>query len=65
MSDRVERYAKAMAAQDFDALEGMRHADYECYYPQSGERFHGHENWSLAHRDYGDRFDLPVPIAET
>ncbi len=65
MSERVERYGKAMAALDIEALGEMRHPDYECYYPQSGERFRGHENWALAHRGYPDHFDAPTPVAET
>lgn len=56
MSDRIHQYGKAMAALDVDALGEMRHPDYECYYPQSGERFRGHEAWAEAHRNYADRF---------
>ena len=65
MSERVERYAKAMAGQDFDTLGELRHAEYQCYYPQSGERFLGHDNWVSAHRDYVHRFDAPTPVPET
>jgi hypothetical protein len=61
MSERVERYARAMAEQDGEALAELRHEEYECYYPQSGERFRSHEKWVLAHRDYADNFDTPVP----
>lgn len=65
MSERVERYARAMAEQDFEALGTLRHADYECYYPQSAERFIGHDNWVGAHTDYVHRFDAPNPIPDT
>lgn len=63
MSEKTERYRKALANIDIDALGEMRHADYQCYYPQSGERFIGHENWARAHRDYASHFDLPAPRA--
>jgi len=65
MSERVERYAAALAALDLDALSELRHPDYECYYPQSGERFRGHENWAAAHRDYVEHFHAPAPVPET
>src|SRR3954462_7631188 len=35
------KYVNAIAARDFDTLEGMIHAEYVGEYPQSGERFHG------------------------
>ncbi len=41
---------------DFASLGELRHPDYECTYPQSGERFIGHENWVAAHVDYSSRF---------
>ncbi|HSF86383.1 MAG TPA: hypothetical protein VLG28_12115 [Acidimicrobiia bacterium] len=56
MSDKVQRYKAAVQAFDCDALGELRHPDYECYYPQSGERFIGHENWVAAHRDYASHF---------
>lgn len=56
MTDRVRQYQEAMLALDADALAELRHADYECVYPQSGERFHGHENWAAAHDQYESRF---------
>ena len=65
MSERVDRYARAMAEQDFDTLAELRHEDYECYYPQSGERFRGHGNWAAAHQNYTDHFDAPTPIPDT
>ena len=61
MSERVQRYRQAVATLDFDALGEMRHPDFVCYYPQSGERFIGHENWAQAHRDYVSHFKAPAP----
>lgn len=56
MRDRVRRYQEATAALDFESLRELRHPDYECTYPQSGERFRGHENWAAAHADYASHF---------
>ena len=64
MKDRLEKYGKAMAALDSEALREMRHADYECYYPQSGERFRGHEAWAGAHHNYEDRFEASEILSE-
>lgn len=56
MRERVRRYTKATARLDFATLGELRHPDYECVYPQSGERFRGHDNWVAAHVNYADRF---------
>ena len=56
MQDRVRRYQEATAALDFDTLGELRHPDYVCTYPQSGERFRGHDNWAAAHADYTSHF---------
>ena len=56
MSERVHRYQDAMAALDFDAIGALRHPDYQCYYPQSGERFMSHADWVEAHRGYESHF---------
>lgn len=56
MSDKVDRYRHAVATQDFAALGELRHPDYTCTYPQSGERFVGHDKWVAAHVDYSARF---------
>ncbi len=56
MSERVRRYQEATANLDIAALGELRHPDYECYYPQSGERFVGHGSWAAAHADYASRF---------
>jgi len=60
MSERVRRYQEATAAMDFAALGELRHPQYECTYPQSGERFVGHDNWVAAHTDYASRFGDPT-----
>jgi len=41
VNDFFTRYARAVALQDFDALEQMIHPDFVGFYPQSGERFNG------------------------
>lgn len=56
MSERVRRYQDATARLDFAELGRLRHADYVCTYPQSGERFRGHDNWVAAHEDYLSHF---------
>ncbi len=65
MSDRVRRYAEAMAALDSVALAEMRHGDYECSYPQSGERFVGHDAWAAAHDGYAERFGSVDTVVTT
>ena len=60
MSERVARYQKAIMTMDLDAIEELRHPDYQCYYPQSGERFLTHQDWVDAHRGYADRFPQDV-----
>ena len=52
MSEKVRRYQAAIAAMDIEALGELRHRDYVCSYPQSGERFRGHESWAPTHQDY-------------
>lgn len=56
MSEKVRHYQEAMAEFDFDALAKLRHPDFVCEYPQSGERIIGHANWVAAHTDYASRF---------
>lgn len=56
MSDRVRRYEEATTGLDFEALGELRHSDYVCTYPQSGEVFRGHDNWVRAHEDYESHF---------
>lgn len=36
-SDLIERYLRANAAEDFAALDAMRHPDWQELWPQSGE----------------------------
>jgi ketosteroid isomerase-like protein len=40
----VERFAEALAANDFDAQDAWIHEDYECRWPQSGEVIQGRTN---------------------
>jgi len=56
MSERLERYRTAIAGSDFETLGSLRHPEYQCFYPQSGERFLSHEAWVEAHTDYSARF---------
>lgn len=56
MSERVRQYQQATARLDFAALGRLRHPDFVCTYPQSGERFRGHDNWVAAHVDYASHF---------
>ena len=56
MHERVQRYQEAMVSLDAETLAELRHPEYKCYYPQSGECFVGHENWAGAHSDYESHF---------
>ena len=56
MSERVQNYRAAYVAMDAAELGRLRHPDFQCYYPQSGERYLSHEDWVGAHRDYGEYF---------
>jgi hypothetical protein len=40
----IERYIQAIAEQDFDTQDQLRHADYVSEWPQSGERVRGPAN---------------------
>ena len=48
----VERYTRALAANDLTALGRLRHRDWVADLPQSGERFRGHEAVVEADRNY-------------
>jgi hypothetical protein len=48
----VERYTRALAANDLDALGKLRHPDWVADLPQSGERFRGHRAVVEADRNY-------------
>ena len=48
----VERYARSMAENDFDAQMGLMHDDYECRYPQSGEVIRGPANMRAIVENY-------------
>jgi hypothetical protein len=40
----IERFAEALAANDFDGQDALIHDDYEARYPQSGEVIRGRAN---------------------
>jgi hypothetical protein len=40
----IERFAEALAANDFDAQDALIHDDYVCRWPQSGEVIRGRAN---------------------
>ena len=42
--DVVERFAEALAADDFDAQDALLHDDYVVHWPQSGETIRGRAN---------------------
>jgi len=65
MSERVRKYRDATLALDAAALAEMRHPEFECFYPQSGERFVGHDAWAAAHKDYESRFSRERTVAVT
>jgi hypothetical protein len=48
----VERYARSMAENDLDAEMALRHEDYECRYPQSGEVIRGPANMRTIVENY-------------
>ena len=41
----IQRYEAASAADDFETMRSMRHADWTMEWPQSGERIVGHDNY--------------------
>jgi ketosteroid isomerase-like protein len=54
----VERYARAYVEHDYDAMDQLRHADYVCEYPQSGERIRGSANVRSIMEHYPARPDI-------
>ena len=54
MSNRgvVERYARALAENDGDALAALRDEDYVARYPQSGEIIRGRTNARAVGENY-------------
>jgi ketosteroid isomerase-like protein len=54
----VERYAKALVDHDYDAMDQLRHADYVCEYPQSGERIRGTAHVRAIMENYPSRPDI-------
>ena len=43
--ETLERYAAASAADDFDAMAALRHADWQMIWPQSGEVVTDHDDY--------------------
>jgi hypothetical protein len=41
----IERYETASAADDFETMRALRHADWQMLWPQSGEIVRGHDNY--------------------
>jgi hypothetical protein len=50
--DVIRLYAERSAANDFDGLGQIRHADWRAIWPQSGERVLGHASWAEIARNY-------------
>lgn len=57
MSNRgvVDRYAAAIAEDDFDAADALVHEDYLLEFPQSGERFRGRASRRFVYESYPGR----------
>ena len=51
----VDRYATAIASDDFDAQDALVHDDYVLEFPQSGERFRGRANRRFVFERYPGR----------
>ena len=50
--ETVREYGKAMAAFDLDAIARLRHPDFTTFWPQSGERVRGMQNFAEIIRNY-------------
>ncbi len=62
--EMVRRYFDAVARNDFDTLEQLRHPDWHEDWPQSGERVPSHEAYREIHEDFPSgmpRMDLREP----
>jgi hypothetical protein len=64
MSEKVRRYQQAIAEMDFETLRELRHPEFVCDFPQSGERITGHDNWVAAHREYAELSPPPDAVLE-
>jgi hypothetical protein len=54
----VEQYAKAHVDHDYDAMDRLRHPDFVCEYPQSGERIRGTANLRAIMEHYPSRPEI-------
>jgi hypothetical protein len=48
----VRRYWEAVAGNDFDTMETMRHPEWHEDWPQSGERIPSHDAYRKIHEDF-------------
>ena len=64
MSERVQKYRDAYTAMDMEALGKLRHPEFQCYYPQSGELFTSHDAWVAAHAGYSSHFKDEPDVEE-
>ncbi len=48
----VRRYGDAVASNDFETMERLRHPDWHEDWPQSGERIPNHEAYLRIHEDF-------------
>ena len=50
--EMVRRYFEAVAHNDFDTMQQLRHPDWHEDWPQSGERIPSHEAYREIHEDF-------------
>lgn len=50
--DIVRRYAEAVVQGDLDTLDALRHRDWTCDWPQSGEHIPGAAAWRAIYEHY-------------
>jgi ketosteroid isomerase-like protein len=55
----VDRYLKALSANDWPAMTGLQCPDYTEDMPQSGERIRGSENWLAVLQNYPGGLEEP------
>lgn len=59
----VERYARALSEDDFDAQDALLHPDYQEKYPQSGEIIRGATNRRVILEQYPGRAESGAPVS--
>jgi hypothetical protein len=50
--DLVRQYIEAVAANDFETMEKLRHSDWHEDWPQSGERVPSHDAYRRIHENF-------------